>query len=165
MIRVSAAQFALFKAQQEGRTQTPGKVPASTPRARRRRESMPENILEGQICDFLRLRNWHLIRQQVGTFVPYRMLMGKTAIEGVRPVRIGEKGAADWIAIRPRADGADLFFFEAKAPGKKPRPEQLEWLRKRRAVGFVAEFFDDFDGDFDHSFLPLYLRNFGQENR
>lgn len=135
------------------------------PRTQRRRELLPENILESQIKGFLESRGWLLIRQQVGTFVPYRMLAGKEQINvrAVHPVRIGEKGAADWIAVRPAGRGrAEFFFFECKAGGKKPKPEQREWLEKRAAVGLLAAWFDDFSSDWDTSFLPWYRARFGE---
>jgi hypothetical protein len=69
-------------------------------------------------------------------------------------VRIGEEGAADWWSARPvipvggRAlDGPHPwagFFWEAKAPGKRPNPAQLEWLDGRRHVGIEAWWFNQF---------------------
>jgi hypothetical protein len=63
-------------------------------------------------------------------------------------VKIGEAGTADWWSARPiiapsgRAlDGPwpwQAFYWEAKAPSKKPTDVQLEWMATRRQCGFEA---------------------------
>jgi hypothetical protein len=55
-------------------------------------------------------------------------------------VRLGEEGASDWWSVKPiiapggRAlDGPypwQAFWWEAKAPGKKPTDSQLAWMDK-----------------------------------
>jgi hypothetical protein len=142
VIRVSPAQLSLL----EANLRAGGTAPARG----RRREDLPENLLERQICDFLAWRGFLSTRQHVGTFVPYRVL--KQAAGNV--VRIGETGAADWWSARPiiPAGGRALdgphswqgFYWEAKAPGKKPSSAQLEWLERRRQVGFEAAWFSQF---------------------
>jgi hypothetical protein len=152
VLRVSESQLVLLEA-----NLARGGEPARGPR---RREDLPENVLEAQIRDFLAWRGFISVRQHVGTFVPYRVLRqlqaGKLAPEqaGRNVVRVGEEGAADWLSARPviepggRArDGPHLwqgFFWEAKAPGKRPSPAQLEWIDKRRRCGFEAAWFNQF---------------------
>jgi hypothetical protein len=145
MIRVSPAQLRLL----EANLRAGGTAPARG----RRRQDLPENVLERQICDFLAWRGFITTRQHVGTFVPYRVL--KQAARADRNVvRIGEVGAADWWSARPiippggRALDAPWpwqgFWWECKAPGKRPTAAQLEWLDQRRQVGFEAAWFNEF---------------------
>jgi hypothetical protein len=147
VIRVSPSQLSLLEANLcDG-----GTAPAHG----RRRENLPENVLERQICDFLAFHGFISTRQHVGTFVPFRLL--KQAARGDRGVvRIGETGAADWWSARPiiPSGGRALagphpwqaFFWECKAPGKRPSAAQLAWLGKRRQVGFEVAWFNQFAG-------------------
>jgi hypothetical protein len=121
---------------------------------------MPENILERQIVDFLAWRNFISIRQHIGTFLPLRVVkqlqQGQISFEqSLRNiVRIGEEGTSDWWSARPiippggRAQDGPwpwaAFFWEAKAPGKRPSDAQLAWLDKRRQVGLEAAWFNQF---------------------
>jgi hypothetical protein len=121
---------------------------------------MPENILEQRIRDFLAWRNFITIRQHIGTFLPLRLVRqlqaGEISIEQAlrNVVRVGEEGAADWWSARPiipvggRAlDGPhpwQAFFWEAKAPGKRPTAAQLAWLDRRRQVGIESAWFNQF---------------------
>ena len=68
-------------------------------------------------------------------------------------VRIGEEGMADWLALRPLAAGKRplegphayaMFYWEAKAPNRRPSPVHLEWLEKRRRCGYEAQWFNAF---------------------
>lgn len=160
MIRVSQSQAAsLFENQSQAHAGGPAK-----PRVRRPKAELPENIIEESICSFLRANGWYLKRNQVGLYVPFRVLRDPKAMASPHPIRIGETGEADWMAYRPGSSNFSftLFFWEAKAPGKKPNPDQIRWLFNRRALGFLADFFDDFN-DFpgkDHSFLEWYRRHF-----
>jgi hypothetical protein len=129
--------------------------------ARRRKDELPENILEKQIIDFLSFRAFINNRQQVGLFVPFRVLRqlqtGQLKLEDAARniVHIGEEGMADWWSARPvippggrPLGGPHLwqgFFWEAKAPGKRPSEAQLDWLRRHRQVGFEAAWFDQFE--------------------
>jgi hypothetical protein len=36
------------------------------------------------------------------------------------------------------------FFWEAKAPGKRPSPAQIEWMDKRRQSGIEAVWLNEF---------------------
>jgi hypothetical protein len=130
------------------------------PRARRPRAWLPENLIEKQIVDFLAWRGFISVRQHVGTFVPLpvarQLQAGRMTLEQAlrNVVRIGEEGAADWWSARPiippgaRAlDGPwpwQGFYWEAKAPNKRPSAAQLEWLNRRRQVGLAAGWFDQF---------------------
>jgi hypothetical protein len=93
-------------------------------------------------------------------FIPFRI--AKQIETGQLPpeaaarkiVRIGEEGVADWWSARPiippggrPLDGPHLwqgFFWEAKAPGKRPSPAQLAWLDRHRQVGLEAAWFNQF---------------------
>jgi hypothetical protein len=137
-----------------------GQVTAAMLASRRRREDLPENQLERQITDFLAWRGFVSIRQHVGTFLPFRVVKqlqhGEITFEQAlrNIVRIGEEGAADWWSARPiippggrSQDGPwpwAAFYWEAKAPGRRPRPAQLEWMARRQQVGLEAGWFNQF---------------------
>ena len=151
MVRVTEAQAALLFGSPERKPRVPGQ--------RKRREHLPENQLSGQIKGVLEAHGWTVTRQQSGLFTrPYET-------ERVHLIRIGEKGRSDWRAERPipgKPGLVELFYYETKASGKKPRPEQRLWLEKRAACGFLAAWFDDFEGEWDTSFLPWYRARFGE---
>jgi hypothetical protein len=91
-------------------------------------------------------------------YPPYRVLRqlqsGQLAPEasGRNIVRIGEEGMTDWWSARPSSVGRALdgpwpwtgFFWEARAPGKRPTAAQLGWMAKRRQVGLEAAWFNQF---------------------
>lgn len=141
MIHITKGQFELLE-------QTPAKPPG---KARPRKQDLPENVLEKQICDYLAWRGFLNLRQHVGLFVPYRC--AKTAAFH-NVVNIGQEGMADWLSIRPAIDPGGSacegpwlwqgFFWECKGPGRKPSAVQLEWLNKRRRCGFEAAWFNQF---------------------
>jgi hypothetical protein len=158
VVRVTHSQLSLLeqnlaRAKGESRPDC-GPATAGPARARgRRREDLPENQLERQITDLLAAHGFVTTRQHVGTFVPYRVLK-QTARVDRSVIHIGEVGAADWWSARPiiPAGGRALdgpwpwqgFFWEAKASGKRPSAAQLEWLDRRRQVGFEAAWFNQF---------------------
>jgi hypothetical protein len=158
LLRASKAQLSLLERNQ---AVARGDQAPAVIAARRRREDMPENVLERQITDFLAWRGFISIRQHVGTFLPFRVVKqlqaGQISFEQAlrNVVRIGEEGAADWWSARPiippggRAqDGPWLwqgFFWEAKAPNRRPTDAQLVWLEKRRQVGVEAAWFNQFE--------------------
>ncbi len=173
MIRVTKEQFALFKKRVGKKT---GK--SAVPRQRKRRDELPENQLEKAILDFLRYRNWTITRNHVGRYVGIGPLTAiiksgrrlTWAAIGSSVVQMGEVGQADYTASRPmpvtqlmplsRASGAcQRFHFECKAPGKEPSAEQLEWLRRARANGEVADWFDGLDTG--RQFLSWYRERWG----
>jgi hypothetical protein len=157
LIRASKAQLTLLEANLAGARgdQAPAVVPV-----RRRRQDQPENVLEKQILDFLGYRGFVSSRQHVGAFTPYRILRlvarGQLSLDEASRnlVQINEKGASDWWSARPliptggRAQDAPWpwqgFFWECKAPNKRPTDAQLEWLAKRRQCGFEAVWFNAF---------------------
>jgi hypothetical protein len=158
MIRVSKAQLSLLERNLAGAR---GDQAPAVITARRRREAMPENIIERQITDFLAWHGFTSLRLHVGLFVPYRVLKqvlaGQLAPEVAarNVVRVGEEGMPDWWSARPiippggRAlDGPwpwQAFFWEAKAPGKRPTDAQLAWIDRRRQVGLEAAWFNQFE--------------------
>jgi len=142
MIRVTERQFKLFK-------QTAGELAEPKP-IKKPRNMLAENILEGQICDFLAYRGWTCQRQHVGTF---------TAPSGYW-IKIGEKGQCDWRAERPVSGQMGLieqFEFEVKG-SRRPEPDQLDYIEKRRLLGFLATWFDAYDTDGPNSFAAWYRR-------
>lgn len=119
------------------------------PREKKSKVTLPENQVEQQITDFLRAKGWTVTRRHVGVFVPYHVIKSGRAPQGCM-VRIGETGEADWECIRPdpltdSAGAVNHFHLECKGPGKEPKPEQLDWMRKRKAQGFIAVWFDGLD--------------------
>ena len=54
------------------------------------------------------------------------------------------KGTADLFLAVPTKQWHG-FWIEMKAPGKKPRPEQYEFLGKARANGYKAEYYDSYE--------------------
>ncbi len=67
-----------------------------------------------------------------------RSLMGNIMLK-----RAGmKKGIPDLFIAIPNKDKHG-FFIELKQPGKKPRPEQADFLEKLRGQGYRAEWYDD----------------------
>ena len=137
-------------------------------RATRRREDLPENQLEKQICDFLRIRRWQVRRNHVGLFVPYRVAMELMAgrkpaghVYKLTPIRINEPGTADWFAVRcgPK-QRVEFFWFECKASGKPPTVKQVRWLWDQNLMALFAEWFDGFEGEAAHDFVRWYGERF-----
>lgn len=99
---------------------------------------LTENHIELQVTAFLRLRGWRVERRQSGLF-------SRPWGDGKSRIRIGEVGLADWQASRPVHDRPGLvefLYLEVKAPGKRLRIEQRQWLESRRAEGFIAHVTD-----------------------
>jgi hypothetical protein len=124
-------------------------------RPRKRREDLPENQLISQLRGFLEIHGWTVTRQQVGLYVPYRLVAGSQQNGPIRPIYIGERGAADWRCEKPIIPEGKrpeqgvwphwLFYLETKAPGGRIRPEQLAWARARQACGTPAVITDSLD--------------------
>ncbi len=101
-----------------------------------------------QVTDFLRYRKWTLIRLNSGLF---------NTKDGKRTYQIGEKGQADWLALKPLPmlgeilGVVNVIFIEMKATGKKPNAEQERWLWVKREEGFRATWVDSLD-----SFIEWY---------
>jgi hypothetical protein len=54
------------------------------------------------------------------------------------------KGVSDTFLAMP-SSGKHGYWLELKSKGKKPRPEQLEWMDKMRANGYAADWFDTWE--------------------
>lgn len=157
MVWVSEAQYSLLQQQ----AKAAGKPMLREPEARRsprRVEDLPENQLEAQITDYLRAHGWTCTRQHVGT--AYRRM--STQVMFTIP-----KGPADWRAERaivPKGQrtgentcfACELFYFETKAPGKKPERHQTLWALQRQLTGITATWFDSYD-----VFVRWYRRRYG----
>lgn len=114
------------------------------------------------IKKWLKVRRWHVQRLQSGV-----VNFGQNPDGSPRLRQLGRKGMADFVAWRPvnltvlqarlaygaglKLDRAgepttrglvELFFYETKAPGRKPSEDQVTWLQHRRVEGFLAEYFD-----------------------
>jgi len=158
LIRVSKSQLSLLERNLERAADPAGA--SAEPRRRRAKASMPENVLEAQIRDFLAWHGFISIRQHAGSFLPLRVarqlqLDQITLEQAMRNiVRIGEAGASDWWSARPiippggrAVDGPhpwQAFYWEAKAPSRRPTEAQLAWLDRRRQVGLTATWFNQF---------------------
>ena len=134
MIQLSEAQYRRLRSTQE--------KPAKAPRFRLTEPKLRlnENEVEQAICDFLRYRGWHVYRNNVGLF---------RRLNSEGKVRVGEKGMADWFAVRSIGKNwpgyCEFLWLEVKANGKKPTLEQREWLARKRREGYQAEWFDSLD--------------------
>lgn len=156
-VRMSQSDFDFLQRRKVGASA--GTAPTQ-PRTRKPKSQLPENIVEKQILDFLLVKGWTVLRQHVGTYVPYRIAVQNLPINGWDIVRINERGCPDYCAERliPGRTGlVERFWLEVKGPKGKPSPHQKEWLYRRKALGWLAEWFDDFN-DFPgpHSFLGWY---------
>lgn len=137
------------------------------------RLKLKESDVAQQIKGWLRVRRWHVERQQSGFFP-----VGQNPDGSTRFLRVGTKGKSDYVAWRPlsleqlavqlnlncgqlvrdpnNGNGvAQMFFYETKAPGKRPTPDQAQWMEHRRVEGFLAEWFSSLD-----SFVEWYARHF-----
>lgn len=52
----------------------------------------------------------------------------------------GRRGVPDRLLLMP---GGQLVFVECKAPGEKPRPEQIREHQRLEALGFTVVVLDD----------------------
>jgi hypothetical protein len=163
---ITEADLALLEGNLAG--QPPRKPPAAARVAqppRKPKDRMPENQVEAQIVAYLRLRRWVVKRQHVGKHVPLGFLLrtlerGPITREAIfrNTVDVGEKYAADWRAERSAAGGLmQVLYVEVKAPGKKPTPEQCDWLERARLAGARAGWWDSLD-----SFEAWYTREFAR---
>jgi hypothetical protein len=132
----------------------------SEPHKRRPKACLPENVLERQITDLLAAHGFVNLRQHSGLFIPLRI--AKQIETGQLPpeaatrniVRTNEVGAADWLSLRPMIEPGRRpldapwlwqgFFWECKAPSRRPTEAQLVWLDRRRQVGLEATWFNQF---------------------
>lgn len=161
MLRTSHDQYVALKRSAEGKPLL--REPRAAP-VKRRASDLPENQVEAVIVGYLRTHGWIVTKQHAGVFYRKKFIQGR---ETVSAFTIGEKGQADWRAERPiippgqRATSkscysAELFYFETKAPGKKPEPHQQLWLDRRQLTGLAASWFDSLD-----SFVGWYRKRYG----
>lgn len=162
-MRVTEAQAAMFGVPSVGVTEAKN---TKALRSAKQKQAMGENVVEGQILGFLRARGWLVERQPAGAVVGLGPLMA--ALERGQPItrelvyrsiiRLGEKGRADWVAVRPRDGGGyDRVEVEIKAAGRKPSAEQAKYLRDRAACGFLCGWWDSLE-----SFYAWYAGQFGE---
>lgn len=87
--------------------------------------------------EWLRDRGWICRRQHVGTFQP---------ISGGAPTKMGEQGECDWRCMRAANEKhIEYFELELKATGKKPRPDQFQYMAKRQHQGFKVTWADSLE--------------------
>jgi len=128
---------------------------------------LTEKEVTQQITDFLRHRGWKVIRLQSGLFKQRYPNPGATE---ERPIRIGEVGMVDWLAVHPTLPRGHIWM-ELKRPGAKPsetkmvkthsgkyrkRKGQMQYLRELDAQGFCCGWFDSIEG-----FRKFYGKRFG----
>lgn len=129
------------------------------------RITLTEKDVTEQIVKFLRARGWRCQRQQSGMF--RQNWQAKPGDPNSGLVRVGEKGMADWLIIRPIYHQprwrCEVFYLEIKAPGRTPKADQLKWLDRRHIEGIEATWCDSFDerGKGKKPFLPWYETRFG----
>jgi hypothetical protein len=97
---------------------------------------MKESDIQKSILDYLKLKK-HLVfkHRNVGIF---KQDTGKYI-----PLAAGEKGISDIIGCTPQGK---FLAIEVKMPGKKPSPEQIEFLsrvERHHGIGVVAYSLDD----------------------
>lgn len=94
-----------------------------------------ENKVESDVAKFMQAERWNRLRMQSGQFE-----------KNGRRITVGYAGMPDWLYTRGRRDGtADLLWFEAKAPGKKPAPIQAEVIVRLRFQGYYAIWADSLE--------------------
>jgi hypothetical protein len=91
-----------------------------------------ERDVAKQCKDLLRAGGWDVIRLQSGVFV---------GASGGAPLRIGERGMTDYVAVRARGR-VQVLYVEIKRPGQFPRIEQERWMAWKRHCGFEAFWVD-----------------------
>lgn len=82
------------------------------------RIKLTENDVERECLDLLRARGYYPLRLQSGVF--------RTLYDN-RPLRVGEPGLPDYIAVHP---AYPAFFLEAKSSGGKLSPRQRDKIRE-----------------------------------
>jgi hypothetical protein len=152
--------------------------------ARKPHDALPENQVESICLGYLRACGWTVERQQAGTVCGLGPLL--QALDRSQAItrelvyrsliRSGSKGRCDWVAVRHlrmmdhsgmRAIVAVVqrFELEIKAPGRKPSPEQLDYIRQRNATGLLATWCDRLlpsDPGESEALLTWYERVFGR---
>ena len=86
----------------------------------------PETKIQNAAIDALNRRGCRVFNHTVGTFF---------TPDGQR-IKIGNHGEADVWGVAP---GGRAIFLEFKVPGKKPRPDQLQFLKVMKDMGAIAD--------------------------
>jgi hypothetical protein len=96
---------------------------------------MKESDIQKQILDLLKLKRYVVFKHRnVGIMKPNGSYI---------PLAFGEKGISDIIGCSP--EGV-FTAIEVKQPGKKPSPDQVEFIKnviRNKGVAFVATSLDD----------------------
>jgi hypothetical protein len=109
-----------------------------------------------QVRDLLGYHGYHLVRNHVGTFVPYRVAVkalemmakgaGTTAARAIlnaNTIQGSDEGTADWFAIHPERR---TLLLELKRRGGKLRTGQKQWLSYMLETrGYLGGCFDSLD--------------------
>lgn len=85
----------------------------------------PETILQAQVIDALNRRGHLVFNHTVGTFF---------TPQGTR-LKIGNHGEADIWGV---AKGGRAIFIELKIKGRKPRPDQMQFLKVVSEMGAIS---------------------------
>ncbi len=85
----------------------------------------PETKLQAQVIDALNRRGHLVFNHTVGTFY---------TSQGTR-LKIGNHGEADIWGVKK---GGRAIFLELKMPGKRPRPDQMQFLKVVGDMGAIA---------------------------
>ncbi len=93
-----------------------------------------EAQLSRQVSDFLKLDQWRVLRQEPLS----RAGGGRYA---------GELGMPDLLALRygSMTELRSILWIEVKRAGQKPKPHQLQWHERERALGAEVWVVSDFD--------------------
>lgn len=112
------------------------------------RKEKPEAIVSRQVRQFLEIRHWRIIRNNVTKFPS----------AGGKWVQVGEPGMPDFQAIKYLdATGVCVsFWVEIKRPGGKRKQHQIDWHEKESRLGAVVLTTDSID-----EFADTYEQRFG----
>lgn len=89
---------------------------------------LKESHVEQAVVEFLQWDGWHVIKMEEN-------------FSERKSKRTGEPGMPDRLALRYNPD--QILWLELKAPGKKPRPHQLDWHEAERKRGALVLVVDD----------------------
>lgn len=109
---------------------------ASRP-GRKRSKYGPEGLQQLALVQWARLKGLLLIS------IPNSAK--RTAWGGEREKALGlHPGASDLLLINAWG-GYGGFFIEMKAPGKRPRPDQYQFLERVRTLGYASDWYDNWE--------------------
>lgn len=93
----------------------------------------PEGLVTNECVAWAQSQGWRPDRNHVGTFY--------TKYGGT--VHIGRNGQPDWRFVKGNPDR--YFECEFKAPGKKPRKDQIEYMAILKHLGIKVFWADSLD--------------------